>query len=87
MREISYDILMDTLYVIGIGYMVYTVIDQLTDRRFSRELSIKYIKTRAKIREYIDREREYSKSVGRMLFEAFTTIDESGGNGETNREV
>ena len=84
-KNTVYDIVADAVLAIGITIQMYIIFDTLSDGRLTRELSVKMVKTRARIKEWYDREREVRKHTGAVIFDAITTIEDAGNNGE-NRE-
>lgn len=76
------DVLTDSLLILLTGYYVYMMIDEVTDGRFSRELSVKITKTRANIMRGIELDRTTRKNTGRVLWDAINIIDD----GDENRE-
>jgi hypothetical protein len=74
-RETVQDIIVDGIIVIVVTYQVYMIVDQVTDGRLSRDLSVKWVKATAKLRETYEREKAVRKSIGRVLFDAITTVE------------
>lgn len=80
------DIVMDTIIGFLVGVQVYLLVDELTDGRLSRDLSVKMAYTKAKIKEFIDREQSIRKSRNTVIFEAIIAKDGSGDIGRDSTE-
>lgn len=86
-REKAYNIVMDGVMVLIAGYYVYMAVNEMTDGRFGRELSLKITRFKGRIKETVERERKFQQYIGPTLFDAITIIDDSGeagGNRKTD---
>lgn len=75
------DIIMDAIIAAAIASQLYFVLDELTDGRFSREVSVKIAKIRAKIKELIEIEQRVQRETGQVIFDAIETVE--GNTGRT----
>lgn len=80
-KTTAYDITVDIVLALGVAVQAYIIVDTLSDGRLTRELSMKTLKVRAKIKEWYDRERAVRKHTGAVIFDAITTIEDAGNNG------
>jgi hypothetical protein len=76
------DIVMDTVLVFLVGVQIYMILDEVTDGNFSRELSVKITKNKARIKELIEIERRVQKDTGSVIFEAITTVEDNDDGGK-----
>ncbi len=79
------DIVMDTVLVILVGIQAFIIMDELSDGKLSREISVKIAYTRARIKNYVDREETVRKNVGSVIFDAINTVEDAGVSDSTNR--
>lgn len=77
------DIIMDIVIGAAVGIQIYMTLDEMTDGRFSRDLSMKVVTIKGRIKEAYDRERIVRKDTGRVIFDAITTVEQ---HGNTNQD-
>jgi len=77
------DVIMDVIIAAAVASQLYFVLDELTDGRFSREVSIKITKARAKIKELIEIEQRVQRETGQVIYDAIETIEGSAGDRNT----
>jgi hypothetical protein len=78
------DIVMDTILIILVGIQAFIILDELSDGKLSREMSVKIAYTRARIKTYIDREEAVRKQTGSVIFDAINTVEDAGKSDVTN---
>lgn len=71
------DVIFDLIILIAVGAQVYILVDELTDGSFSREMSVKYTKTKAKIKDAIERERIIQRDTGKVIFDGITIVEDA----------
>lgn len=76
-----YNVTMDIILCLAVGYYFYVVMDEVTDGQFSREVSVRVTKIRGRIRTEIERNNKFRKLVGPVLFDAITTVEDAGNIG------
>ena len=75
------DAVMSAIILSLVFVQVFMVMDELTDGSLSRESSVKLTKTKARLKELIEREQYVRKNTGRVIFDAITIIDDEN-NGD-----
>ena len=79
------DVVMDTIIAVAIASQLYFILDEVTDGRFSREVSIRITKARAKIKELIEIEQRVQRETGQVIFDAIETIEGSSTGSDDSR--
>ena len=78
------DVIMDTIIAFMVGVQIYMILDEVTDGNFSRELSVRTTKLRAKLERMIEIEQRVQRDTGAVIFEAISTIENDDGPGNTD---
>ena len=69
---------MDLVLIALVGVQAFIIMDELSDGKLSRELSVKLVYYKARIRDYIDREETIRRNTGAVIFDAINTVESAG---------
>jgi hypothetical protein len=72
------DVIMDVVLIALVGIQAFIIMDELSDGKLSRELSVKLVYYKARIRDYIDREETIRRNTGAVIFDAISTVEGAG---------
>jgi hypothetical protein len=72
------DLIMDLVLIALVGVQAFIIMDELSDGKLSRELSVKLVYYKARIRDYIDREETIRRNTGAVIFDAINTVEGAG---------
>lgn len=74
------DIAIDIVIVL---LVTYYVADELTDGEFSRELGVRIVKFRDRVRTGIEHRRSINRDTGKVIWDAIETVENRGDDQQT----